>query len=241
MLNIKELYIHGEPIETPIGNCHFLLVKDYPKLVPYMELLTLDKEILISNVRKHGYVFADELEKNQFIDIIKNDESDNPNIPTLGQLYDELFLLFFKENDKEIGIVNLINTDEELEIYLNLIKEMNDINIEKPNPNPEIERFNQMKRLMEKSRGESITHETIYTSIWVGMGVNPKELTLYQFNKLFNRLVQFKNYDTSILFATVSEKPKIEAWYKDLSIKEDNRQFITEEQLKRKSQKSEKI
>ena len=39
-------------------------------------------------------------------------------------------------------------------------------------------------------------------------------MTLYKFYKYFDRLSQFKNYDTTTLFTTVSSDVKIEPWFK---------------------------
>ena len=55
-------------------------------------------------------------------------------------------------------------------------------------------------------------------------------MSIYSFNKIFQRIGQFKNYDTSTLFATVSQDVKIDAWYKSTDI-EKELAYITEEQL----------
>jgi ABC-type uncharacterized transport system ATPase subunit len=80
---------------------------------------------------------------------------------------------------------------------------------------------------MKKRKGEEITFETMYTSVWLYIGHVPDELTLYQFHALFSRVAQFKNYDTSTLFATVSKDAKIDPWYKLVNILEENEKKIS--------------
>jgi acyl-CoA-binding protein len=81
----------------------------------------------------------------------------------------------------------------------------------------------------QKSNGE-LTFEAIYTSVWVETGEKPDDMTIYQMYALFSRIGQFKNYDTTTLYNTVSGEVKIDAWYKHINLleKEDKKTTLEE-------------
>lgn len=84
---------------------------------------------------------------------------------------------------------------------------------------------------MQKSKGESLTFEAMYTSVGLAFGKDPDDMTLYKFYKYFDRLSQFKNYDTTTLFATVSTDVKIEPWFKSFEEKKNEMQTISEKEV----------
>lgn len=250
---LKEFYIYGRPIETRIGKLHFITVGEYYDFIleGHFSHLTLDKRDLIKRINEMVNNSSDvkpitdaigNITLFDFVMImgskeIKTESEDSYiKLLKLDKLYDgfrELFKFCFKED-----VFFKISTSEEFEFYRDLIVEINCIPYEKPNPNPEIERYNQMKRLMQKNKGESINFESMYTSVGLAIGKDPDDMTLYKFNKYFNRLAQFKNYDTSTLFATVSKDAKIEPWYKVIEDKEETQQTISEEELRNKTQRN---
>lgn len=243
MENIKELYILGKPIDTKIGKLHFVKVKEYDEFLKYYNILSLEKQDLLqvfktaSNEDSNYNSLVECLKANTLFDFICLFSQEELKETWLGEFYiqfKELFKFCFKED-----VFNLIENNEEFEKYRELIKKINCVNIEKPNPNPEIERRNQLRKLLEKNKNDNITFEAMFTSIEVITGRDPNEMTLYQFYKTFERICQVKNYDTSTLFATVSAEAKIEAWYKDLDTKKEEL-YITEEQLN-KARKNKKL
>jgi hypothetical protein len=44
MMDIKEFYILGLPIETEIGKCHFLKVKEYPDYFMDLQIVSMTKD-----------------------------------------------------------------------------------------------------------------------------------------------------------------------------------------------------
>lgn len=225
MENYKELYILCEPINTPIGDINFLKVKDYPLLLNYVPYFKLQKFEVIDKIRETSKELADHYQEKQFIEIIRELSS----VYELETAYSELFYLCF---DKDV--FDLITTDEQLEYYLNLIKDMNCISVEKKNPNPEIEYFNELKRMMDKQKNSGITFEAIYTSVWKEIGERPKELYIYEMYSLFDRIAHFKNHDLTALYSSVSSEVKVESWYK--STDKDKKQELTSlEELQSKS------
>lgn len=243
---MKEFYIYGRPIDTKIGKLHFLTVGEYYDFVlnGHLGYLTFQKDDLLKKLKeiekmddgvKPIVETLEELTLFEFIRLMGSfgdtlDENSYIKLLHLDNLYLEFRKLFefcFKED-----VFDKIESNEEFEQYRELILEVNCIPYEKPNPNPEIEKYNAMRRLMQKHKGDSMDFESMYTSVWVGIGQCPDKLTMYKFNKLFERIAQFKNYDTTTLFATVSGDTKIDAWYKVVEKKEEEKQFITEDQLK---------
>lgn len=208
MDDIRELYILCEPIDTRVGKLHFLKVKDYPKLLKYSSYLMLDKQDIINAIKSFDEDLADYLSDLSMIEIIRVLKNTG-----IYEGFRQLFKLCFKKD-----VLDLIEDNKEFEYYRELIKKINCVNFEKPNPNPEIERFNRFKRFLQAKKGESISFEAIYTSVWVGVKQRPKDMYIYEMYALFNRIAQFKQYDATTLFATISSEVKIEPWYKHIDI-----------------------
>lgn len=221
MDNVKELYILSEPIETEIGNIDFLKVRDYPRLMQYIPYLEIEKFEVLTFLRKMDKKIADDLKDLSFLDLIHGLE----NVLELHSKFTELFQLCFNEN-----VFGAIKTDEEFEKYRDMIRKLNGISHEVKNPNAEIQRFNDMKKLYEKQKSNGgITFEAIYTSVWAFTGTKPLDMTLYELYALFNRISQFKNYETTTLYNTVSGEVQIDPWYKHISINEEEIKTSLEE------------
>ena len=258
METLKEFYIYGIPIDTKIGKLHFMTVREYYDFIKegYLNSLVLTKDDLLNK-----FIMLEKLDENlkvlteilsemnlfEFLKFIEGFSTIDENqkqqsyIHVLG-LFDlylnfrKMFEFCFKED-----VFSKISNCEEFEEYRDLIIEINCIPYKKPNPNPEIEKYNQMKRLIQKHKGESINFESMYTSVGLVFGKDPDDMTLYKFNKYFSRLAQFKNYDTTTLFATVSSDVKIESWYKVIEENKEELQTISEEEFRRRTHKSEKL
>jgi hypothetical protein len=198
MQDIKDLYILCQPIETKIGQLRFIKVQEYPEMMKYVQLLFVDKIDLLQFINKE---YRKLIEQISLLELIKK-----LNIEPIymRKYFSEMFKFFFA-ND----VFDLVQTDEELNYYRDLIKQMNQIHYEKPCSNPEIEKFNIFKRLLQKKKGQDVTFESIYTSVWVGTGMKPDDMCIYQLYALFSRISQFKNYDTTSLFATVTSEVRL--------------------------------
>lgn len=238
MENIPELYILGNPIDTRIGKLYPVKIKDYYEFLKHQYTLLFEIDDLVKIFKMicqqdSSYnFFVNYLKSSNLFDFLCLFKQDEPReIKWMYEFYikfKELFQFCFKED-----VFDLIQSNEEFEEYRELIKNVNYIKVEKPNPNPEIERRNKLKRLLEQNRNDNITFEAMFTSIEAITGRDPNEMTIYRFHKLFERICQIKNYDTSTLFATISSEAKIEPWYKDIAISAKNENYITEEQLRK--------
>lgn len=206
MEDIKDFYFLCEPIETKLGKLRYIKVKEYPEFIKYIHLLSLQKFEILKLVNPE---FKDIFEPMTMLELIKYFKQEDF---ALYQLYKKLFQFCFKED-----VFDLIENDEEFEYYRDLMRKVNHVPYDPPNPNPEIEKFNKWKRILNQKNNDNITLESMYSSVWVATGYKPDELTIYELNMLFNRVAMFKNYDTSILFKSVSPTDiTIESWYKQL-------------------------
>lgn len=211
-------------------------------MIYYRRFFDIQKDKIVMEAKKDNPDYADILNEMELIQIIKHD-------PKFREMFNGFFMFFFKDEFTEVEVegndgkvktimkpndfMSDIKSDVELESYLDLFKEMNCIKVEKENPNPEIEKFNKLRRKIQEAKGEGITYEAMYTSVWLEVNKEPKDLTLYQFYKLFDRISQFKQYDTSTLMATVSKDAKIEPWYKAIKHEDNNpeQQRISEDKF----------
>lgn len=210
MQNIEELYFLGSPIACKIGSLHFIKVSEYEELLTYVSLLNLQKFEVLQMVHPE-YKLA--FEQMQFIDVVRFFNGDDY---ALYQGYKQLFKFCFKED-----VFDQIESDDEFEFYRALIRKINFISFDLPNQNPEIERFNNLKKLYTQKNHDGVTFEAMYSSVWVATGNKPANLTIYELHMLFNRICMFKNYETSILFKTVTNEVTIDAWYKKMELKQE--------------------
>lgn len=208
--DIKELYILGLPIKTRIGNIYFAKVKDYYTVLSFLPYIFLTKED-IYDLFDNKELAKEQLKDVPFLTIIKN-------IPDLYLVYKKMFHFFFKED-----VFDLVESDEELEYYLNLMKEMNCLHYEKPSKDPEIAKFDMYDRIYREKKGLVVTFEAMVTSVELMSHQDALEMTIYKLNALFNRIMAFENYRTSVLFATVAPDVQIENWFKHIDVNYNNK------------------
>ncbi|MFO1442800.1 hypothetical protein KDN24_06175 [Bacillus sp. Bva_UNVM-123] len=224
MIDIKEFYILGEPIDTEIGKCHFIKVKEYPDYFMDLQVVALTKNHIISKyseLNKDNSLdeFINELNKVDLYDIAIG-------IPDIAISYKRLFNKVFQEED----IFQFI-TKHTFDSYRKLILTMSCLKEEIVNPNPEIQRALERSRRVKSKDGEKLEFADIVTSIVGYNGLtydDIKKFTLYQFYMTYYRIAQFKNYDTSTLFATVAaDKVNIESWSKHINLFEDEKHSMS--------------
>ncbi len=240
MDNIPDLYIIGLPVRTEIGILYPLQVIDYPKFVPFIQILNMEdfefkdtmkismKESLQSENEPYTEVIDaifDEIKDIHFFYLLM-EQKDNVDsgFNAIYNHYKKLFKMCFRDD-----VFDLIQNHEEFEYYRDLIREFNGVEYEKPNPNPEIRKFDNYKRLLAARKGDIITFKGMYTSVLVATGMSPNNLTLYQFHEVFDRIGHFKNFDVTMLYRLLDSEMEIQSWYGETKKKEDA--VITEEQL----------
>lgn len=207
MQDIKDFYILCEPIETKIGKIKFFRVSEYLQLVSFIQIIFLQKKDLLKTIKPEYKNYFEEL---SLLETIKYFNHDSYN---LYQSFKDLFILCFDED-----CFDKIQDDKELQYYLDLMKKMNCLTYEKPSSNPEIEKFNRLKRELDKRNNGGTDFEAVYTSVWLASGNKPNNLYIYEMYALFYRECQFNNYRTTTLFHTVSSDTKIDSWCKSIDI-----------------------
>lgn len=230
MKNIQDFYILGLPIETDLGKVDFIKIRDYPEFFVDLQIIGWSKYEIIykySELNKDGSLdeLLKELNKLNLYEIVLG-------LPELYQAYFNVFSKVF-QNEEAMTLIDEKNFD----FYRELIMKMNCVTEEEYSPNPEIQHaIERSKRVKAQERGK-LTFSDMCSSIVAGSNISYHELldlTVYQFYMTFYRIAQFKNYDTSTLFATVStEKIDIESWSKHIDLYEKESHFITEDQFKR--------
>lgn len=237
----KHVYILGLPITTPIGQAHPIYIKDYEEMSKHIGALYIDTPSVIGMLRmlsnsnedlRQAYQpfldMAGMMDIWSFINVFKNEDFEGTFLHELYVDQKKLFDFIFKDD-----VFDKIESLEEFEGYRELIIEMNDIDYEPPNPNPELARLDKLKAKLQEMKGENITFDARYTTVLMHSAVPPNDLTIYQFNKAFERVSHFKSYETTTLFSTVdtSGKVKIEPWYG--MNKKEKPATITQDQLDR--------
>lgn len=230
MQNIEEFYITGLPIGTVIGECHFLTVSDYTEYFSHLEALSLTKEKIIFLRANNGESkeVLDELQKLDIVELILIHGD-------IKEMYTELLAKVFQDEEAFYKIETL---EQFLEIR-NLIMRMNCVKEEKINPNPEIQKWIEKSKKFKQQEGQKLTFADIVSSIATGTSHTYKdinEMTIYQMYMTFYRINNFKNFDTSTLFATVSsEKIKIESWSSHIDLYEEEQHGISRDEFNEKS------
>lgn len=228
MKNVEEFYILGLPIETDVGECNFIRVKDYPDYFMDLQIVSMNKGKIIHDytlLNKTGQLtaFIEQLNKLELFDIVTG-------IPDLRDAYIRLFRKVFNDEN----IIEKITIDN-IEQYRSLILKMQCIKEEIVNPNPEIQKAIERSRRVKAQDAEKLTFSDMVTSTVVGTGIDYElinEWSIYRLYMTFHRISKFKNYDTSTLFATVSsEKVKIEGWSTHIDLFEEEKHFVTQEQF----------
>ncbi len=227
MSNNQQLYILGLEIDTPVGKCNPIKVRDYVLHAEDINLFSFNRWKLIYEYKK---ILANkddvkQLEALSLFEIINV-------IPDLNRAYWNIFNLVFK-NEIE-NKISRENFDEIREIILR----MNGIQEQTASPNPEIQAaIERSKRVKALEAGTPLEFEDIVSSIVAYTNFKYDEIlemTLYQLYATFYRIGQFKNYDTSTLFATVStEKLNIESWSKHIDLFASESHAITKDEFNR--------
>jgi hypothetical protein len=228
MMDIKEFYILGLPIQTEIGECQFLKVKEYPDYFMDLQIVSMTKDQLVykyTEMNKGGVLneLIEELQRLPLYEIVIG-------IPELQQSYYKLFNKVFNNEDSLLQI-NMENFD----YYRKLVMTMNCMKEEIINPNPEIQKAIERSKRVKSLDGEKTEFADIVTSVVGFNGLsyqNINEFTIYQLYMTYYRIAQFKNYDTTTLFSTVSsEKIKIDSWGKHINLFEEEKHFVTKEEF----------
>ncbi|MCA1027321.1 hypothetical protein LCM23_14565 [Cytobacillus kochii] len=220
---IKEQLILGLPIETELGMCNQLKVRDLIYFNKDLRAISLNKDHIIRS-------FADAKDK-EIIDYIKSRSLLQiiHEVDDIKNSYINVFNKMFRED-----AFYEVNEDN-LDFYRELLLSMNCIKEEKINPNPEIQAAIERSKRVNADEGESVDLSCMVSSIVVACGIpysDILELTLYQMHMTFSRIGQFKDFDTTVVLASAgADKVKIESWSKDVNLFKEDKHAVSESQF----------
>lgn len=222
---IPNEYILGLPIETSAGTLSQIRVYEYNKYFPDLSLMAMEKTYIIysyASANKNGELdeLVDELTNLTMYEIVKG-------LPDFKEAYDRLFVRCLGEES-----LSLISADNFNEIRSRILDsncistEEAMISLDKSDPknylNFEIQKaVERSKRVKNQGNDDAAQFDDIVSSIVVFSGIDYSVIanwTLYQMYMAFSRISQFKNYDTTTLFATVSGEVNIENWSKHINL-----------------------
>jgi len=229
MKNIPDFYILGLPVDTPIGQCSFIKVKEYPDLIEFLNYIQLSRQHFI-NTLKEQHTDVEELKIIENISLFQL-VSETANLKAVYQI-----VFSFVFNDEEI--FNNI-TEELFNDYRSLILKMNGMKEEYINPNPEIQKWIDKSKKFKAGNQEPFFFEDMVSSVvgYNGLSYSDiNEMTIYQLTITFQRIAKIKNYDTSTLFSTVAtEKMSIEQWCGHIDLFKEENHGISKDEFDDKS------
>lgn len=230
MLNIVDFYVLGIPIDTKIGKCKFITVANYPQFLSHLDVLsfTKDKILYLRSLHDENKETLEYLKTLELLDLVLL-HSD------IREYYEELFAYLF---DDEEAFYRLESRDDFSEIR-SIILRMNCVKEEIVNPNPEIQAWIEKSRRVKSQDNGKTTIGDMISSVAVHCGYTYKyisEMTIYQLHMTFSRIANFKNYDTTTLFATVSsDKIDIKSWSEHIDMFTDEKHGISREEFDKKT------
>ena len=197
-----------------------------------MDLLLLQdfqfKEKLTSVLDDKDFVKM--LEANHIFELMRLIKTSYPTQETLFRIwydrYVELFEFLFKED-----VFHKIKTSDEFEFYRDLILISNGMEVEKPNPNPEIQRPKDAWNMIQRMKGGIPSFEDKVSSVALFYGGDISELTLYQLDSFFMRAIKYSMWIPTLIGKMFSSETEVDSWYINKeTVKEEL--TISEEEVK---------
>lgn len=215
-----EELIFGEPIKTIYGTIRFYSYKEYVKRLSELSLISF-------STLKFYYLFRSQLleakaPKSDLIELMKMKEIPLFDYVKMNPQVLEAYATVFGElieheniNYRHLDLYYEMEEEDFLRIR-SIIMKMNMLQEEKMSPSPRVQdRIDKGKELKARENGEAPTTESILTSIFVATGIPFPQLinmTAYQLLAVFKRIHSFKNFDVSVLMATVAPDVEIPRW-----------------------------
>lgn len=224
-----EFNITKRSVQTRIGTLDVKLVSEYENFSKQTAIILMDRSDLLELLKSIDPKILDlikGLHVYEFLQMIKESGATVFGLNILVELYESSFKYLFNDD-----VLFKINSPQEYDEIILLIKWVHGLPVEMENPNPVIARLDKVKKQMNSS-GETIEFDTMYSSVWIHIGEEPCSITLYQFKELFYRVSMIKSYDTTTLFKTVDSKGdiKVQNWY-DNRVK-DTKKYVDINKIK---------
>lgn len=228
---LREFYSLGLPVETEIGVCHHMLVRDYPKFYPDLAIISKPALFFIQEVKadneKNGNLTElqlKEFDSYSLIDFVATFDS-------IQNSYKRVFDHMFQDND----VINKIETEEQFEQIRTIVLDLSYTLEEYINPNPIIQRsIERSKRLKAAEKGK-LTFNDVVSAVSVVSGKTYQEIvdmTVFQLYLDFKRIDTYlENISGVILTAGVKEQIKHRDWSDHIDMYEQDKHALTRDQL----------
>lgn len=236
----KDFYIFGKPIETKFGKVRFLTYIEYLENLGELSIMSFNTLHYYHQYRKYfnngKHNQNEQQEIDNFLESIKKEKLYNIIISNEQNIepYIKIFSLVL-ENKEYIN--EIFKSEEDFLSIRKLVLDMQMIQEEEVSENPEIQEYIDASKEQKSMNAEKQTFSDIVSSIVVGAGI-PFDvignMTVLQVYATYYRIAQFRNYDTSTLFATVSSEVSIDAWNKNIDLFKEEKAGMKMSEFKKK-------
>lgn len=211
----KEFYILGLPVKIAEGEIEPFKIVDYFDYAGDLSMMALTKNNIIyqySKLNKDKSLddLIAELQNMSLLEIILS----------VSDFRNSYFTIFRKCLGQDFS--DIITEDNFMDIRKTIL-DMNCIPEEDASPNHEIQQALERSKRVKAQGKENSDMGDVISSIVAFTGINYSSVldwTIYQVYMTYSRIAQFKNYDTTTLFATVPSESKvdIESWSKHIDL-----------------------
>lgn len=216
----RDFFIFGEPIETKFGKVRFLTYKEFLTYQSYLSSISMNSlhifyyyKKIIKNATDEDLKVLEELKNTNLYEIVLS-------TPQFLQVYVDIFNMLTTFNDG-FELAHLFENQDDFMEMRQLIMDMNVITEEEVNPNEEIQSYIDASRELKQQESEKQSHTDIISTIVVGVGVDYDTVLNWNVIRVYSALLRisaFKNSEITALFATVSDKVKLETWQKHIDL-----------------------
>lgn len=215
----RDEFIFGLPIDTEYGKIRFLKYIEFTKY-------KVETYLFNQNVLHIYYMYRKDAEgdkeKIELIEPLKEAKLFELvyGLPQFKQAYVTLLGLVLDMNGFDSETLNqiveeILNNEEKFNYYRKLIQDMNLLKEVDVSADETTQKYIEMARQAKDENGQPNSILNIIASLAVATSHRFEELanmTVMQVTAMYYKLNQFKNYETSTLFATVSNDVKVESW-----------------------------
>lgn len=214
----KEFYIFGIPVKTDLCEIRFLKYHEYIQNLSELSMMSLNVLHIFYQYKKMNVTKdkefdeqLEELKKESLYNIVLSQ-------PSFLQAYFKVFSLVIDNDD---AIEQIFDSEELFMRYRQLVMDMNMLSESEVSPNPKIQSYIDKSQMVKQRDSEKQTFSDIVSSVVVGSSIpfdKVLEMTVLQLYSVYYRIGAMKAYDSNTLFATVSDKVKIESWGKNIDL-----------------------
>lgn len=184
--DFMQLFGTGQPVKTPIGDCHFIKIKEYVDFSSDLQLMADSKDKIAESMRQ---VLKDKLDTQDIEEMVSGRNLFQLILmhPLYFEAYQSIFIKIF--NDKEI--MSQISNENFMELR-SLVLKMHLINEDKKSPNSEIEELNQIsKELKSSDNGADLSDMISVVVVMTGIDYSAiNEWSLYQLYLTYHRILK---------------------------------------------------